>query len=69
MTEMKETSTTTRPTLSGKSPRCKFASVLPDENHARVFVKFPGELVDVDVHRMDAGRAVLQKAIGEAAGG
>ena len=47
----------------------QFAGVLLEDNHAWLFAQLPGELVGVDVHRVDARRALLQQAISEAARG
>jgi hypothetical protein len=39
------------------------------DDDARVLAEFPRDLAPANVHREDPGRAVLEQAIGEAAGG
>jgi len=47
----------------------KFAGIAFDADDARILLKFPVELIGVDVDREDFGGAVLEQAIGEAAVG
>src|SRR5208337_5623492 len=48
----------------GKIDERQFAGVFPEDNHARIFAYFPGELIGIDVHGIDARSALLQQAIG-----
>src|SRR5579859_1706036 len=47
----------------------ELAGVAADADDAVILAEFPGELVEIDVDRVDAGGAALQEAIGETAGG
>ena len=39
------------------------------DDDARILAEFPGKLAVPDIHGINLGRAVLQEAIGESAGG
>ncbi len=45
------------------------AGITGDAKDAGIFAQFPGQLVEIDVHRIDARGAALKQAIGESAGG
>ena len=70
VTEMKLTSQTARAIGSGNWSRVEVARVhLLLDDHARIVAQFPIELAGADIDGVDARRAALQQAIGEAAGG
>src|ERR1700747_3596733 len=45
------------------------AGIAGDTEDSGIFAQLPGQLVEVDVHRVDAGGAPLEQAVGESAGG
>ena len=70
---MKEQSATTRSAPAKglrKTGRGQGAGVGFFHDHdAGIAPEFPGQLAAPDIHRINQGRAVLQQAIGESAGG